>query len=127
MGDDIHETNDVQWKDFFVLKLPARSETEYKLYLKKGATFEYSWKTDKGEIFFDLHGDPAGDTTGYFKSFRTGTGDQSSGLIVSLFDGPHGWYWKNSNSYPVVVILKSKGEYTRLNLKKKETIHDSID
>ena len=127
MGRDIRETNGVQWKDFFVLNLPAKSETEYKLYLEKGAIFEYSWKTDKGELFFDLHGDPDGDITGYFKSFKKGTGNRSSGVINSLFDGPHGWYWKNTNAHPVVVILKAKGEYTRLDLKKKETTHDSID
>jgi len=124
---DVSEAHDVKWKDFFVLKLPAESETEYKLLLSKGVTFEYSWKTDKGIIFYDLHGDPTGDTTGYFKSFKKGSASNSSGTIVSVFDGPHGWFWKNTNHHPVVVILKTKGEYTRLDLKKIETEHKSID
>jgi len=125
---DVDGTREIQWKDFIVLKLPARSETEYKLHLSKGATLEYSWKSDAGELFYDLHGDPTGDTTGYFKSFKKNTESESSGVITSVFDGPHGWYWKNNNPDPVGIILKVKGEYTRLDLKKeKKTTHNSID
>ena len=125
---DVNGPAEIQWKDFIVLKLPARSETEYKLHLTKGATLEYFWKTDSGELFYDLHGDPTGDTTGYFKSFRKNTESVSSGAITSVFDGPHGWYWKNNNSHPVGIVLKVKGEYSRLDLKKdKATTHNSID
>jgi len=125
---DVNDATELQWKDFIVLQLPARSETEYKLHLTKGATLEYSWQTDKGKLFYDLHGDPTGDTTGYFKSFKKNTESQSTGVITSEFDGPHGWYWKNSNPHPVSIILKVNGDYSRLDAKKKErSTHNSID
>jgi len=124
---DVGNTKEISWNDFIVLKLPARSETEYKLHLAKGATLEYSWKTDKGELFYDLHGDPTGDTTGYFKSFQKDTEGESSGVITSEFDGPHGWYWKNNNSHDVSIILKVKGEYSRLDLKNNMANKGSAD
>ena len=124
---DVNNSTEIQWKDFIVLKLPARSETEYKLHLTKGATLKYSWKADAGELFYDLHGDPTGDTTGYFKSFKKNTESESSGEITSVFDGPHGWYWKNNNSHPVGIILKVKGEYSRLDVKNKTIIENSAD
>ena len=58
------------WKDVITVTIPARGETEYKLLLDKGASFEYSWESDKGELFYDFHGEPKGDTSGYFKSFE---------------------------------------------------------
>jgi len=112
---DVNIPNEMKWKDFIVLKLPARSESEYKLHLTKSATLEYSWKTDVGKLFYDLHGDPTGDTTGYFKSFKKNTESQSSGAITSEFDGPHGWYWKNDNPHPVNIVLKVAGQYKRLD------------
>lgn len=59
-----------QWQDKISIIIPARGGKEYKLYLEKNATFEYAWQTNSGELFFDFHGEPAGDTTGYFKSFK---------------------------------------------------------
>lgn len=106
------------WKDTITVTLPARGEKEYKLQLAKGATLEYSWATDKGKLFSDFHGEPKGDTTGYFKSFLKGTERQSKGTLTTVFEGTHGWYWKNNNSYPVIVTLKVSGEYLRLDLDK---------
>jgi len=123
---DADGSGDVQGKDVISVEIPARGEKEYKFHLTKGATLEYSWKTDSGKLFFDFHGEPTGDTTGYFKSFKKSTSSQSSGSITSEFDGPHGWYWKNNNSHPVIIELNVKGEYSRLDLKKKTT-HNSID
>ena len=47
----------IDWKDTVLVTIPARSEKEYKLRLAKGATFKYSWITDKDELYFDFHGE----------------------------------------------------------------------
>ena len=85
-------------------------------YCHKGASFEYSWESDKGELFYDFHGEPKGDTSGYFKSFEKSTNTQSSGTLITTFEGTHGWYWKNNNPFPVNITLKVKGNYQRLDL-----------
>ena len=127
-----------QQQDSINITIPARGDKEYKLQLAKGATLEYAWKTDSAVLFYDFHGEPAGDTTGYFKSFKKSTDNQASGTLTTAFAGTHGWYWKNNTSSPVNIVLKVKGEYQRLDLNKamqeaeptltpRSTTHDTID
>jgi len=132
--------NDKQaaWKDTINIIIPAKGDKEYKFLLAKGATLEYSWSTGGAELFYDFHGEPTGDKTGYFKSFKKSTESQSTGSLITIFEGTHGWYWKNNTSSAVTVVLKTKGEYQRLDLNQasKQTKpvqqlntehHDSID
>lgn len=111
----IKQATNSDWKDTITVVIPARGDKEYKLQLLKSATFYYAWKTDREELFFDFHGEPKGDTTGYFKSFEKDTLSQSSGSLTSIFEGPHGWYWKNTNDFPVIITLQVRGEYQRLD------------
>lgn len=126
------------WKDSISITIPARGDKEYKLYLEKGATLEYTWNTGDAKLFFDFHGEPEGDTTGYFKSFNKSTESQSSGTLTTSFAGTHGWYWKNNNPLSVTITLKTNGEYKRLDLTNNKdqiepvlnsntTTHDTID
>jgi HupE / UreJ protein len=105
----------VEWKDTISINIPPRGEKEYKLQFEKGAKFQYAWNTNNGDLFFDFHGEPKGDTTNSFKSFKKGTDSRFDGSLTTLFDGTHGWYWKNSNSFPVTVTLKVSGDYQRLD------------
>ncbi|MCF6299494.1 MAG: HupE/UreJ family protein, partial [Thiomicrorhabdus sp.] len=102
------------WTDTIQLSIPARGDLEYKLQQTQGAVFEYAWQTDQGALFYDFHGEPSGDTTGYFKSFAKGTEANANGTLQTTFTGTHGWYWKNNNAFPVIVTLNLKGEYQRL-------------
>ena len=104
-----------QWKDTIIITLLARGELEYKVYLDKGATLKFMWKTNQGKLFFDFHGEPKGDTRGYFKSFNKDTLQVSKGSLTAIFDGTHGWYWKNNNSFPLTITLNLSGQYKRLD------------
>lgn len=126
------------WNESIQLAIPARGGREYKFHLDKGAVLEYSWQADQVDLYFDLHGEPTGDTTGYFKSFETGTKVTSSGLLTSVFEGAHGWYWRNDNDFPVDITLKVAGQYQRLDLDSNSAmkkpvqtlerhIHDTLD
>ncbi|MFT5657471.1 MAG: hypothetical protein ACI9KN_000744 [Gammaproteobacteria bacterium] len=120
------------WKDTISITIPARGEKEYKLYLNKGATIHYSWETEGEALFYDFHGEPSGDTTGFFESFEKNTASQSDGLLVASFNGTHGWYWKNITRTPVVITLKVKGVYERIDIAEPVTSenksnHNSID
>lgn len=121
------DAQQAQWKDSITVTIPARGDKEYKLRLAKGSTFEYSWQTDGESLFFDFHGEPAGDTTGFFQSFEKNTDSQSRGSLTASFDGTHGWYWKNSTRAPVTVSLKTKGDYQLVDSKKENRQAKPID
>lgn len=105
-----------QWQDSVKIMVPAGEGLEYKFHLMKGASLEYSWATDGAKLYFDFHGEPKGDKTGYFKSFKESTDNQSSGSLTAPFEGPHGWYWENKTRSPVTIILNTKGSYRILGL-----------
>lgn len=106
------------WRDSVTITIPARGDKEYKLFIEKKSVFQYTWKTQGEKLFFDFHGEPKGDTTGYFKSFKKNTSSQDRGVLITDFAGNHGWYWKNTTSSPVVVTLKVKGNYQLLDIRK---------
>jgi hypothetical protein len=99
------------WLDIVVITVPALSGLEYKFHLKQNAELTYAWSTNGASLYFDFHGEPAGDSSGYFKSFKESTDIQSSGVLNAPFTGVHGWYWKNKTKKPVQVTLKTKGQY----------------
>jgi hypothetical protein len=103
--------------DYIELTIPANGSMEYKFHIAKDAKFDYSWSTDGGRLFFDFHGEPEGDTTGYFKSYEKTTDIASKGTFAPQFTGSHGWYWKNKTSKPVTVKLTTNGVYTILGVR----------
>lgn len=103
--------------DSVKITVPANSGLEYKLHIEKDAVLTYSWKTDGAALYFDFHGEPQGDTTGYFKSFKETIGSKDGGSLTVPFTGSHGWYWKNESASPVTVMLEIKGAYQVIGLK----------
>jgi len=99
------------WQDIVMISVPANSDLEYKFYLDKNTEIIYQWASDNADLFFDFHGEPAGDKTGYFKSYQEATAKQSEGTLSVPFTGAHGWYWKNETNKAVQITLKTKGQY----------------
>ena len=97
--------------DTVSIEIPARKGLEYKLLMEKYAHLEYEWSTGGEALYFDFHGEPKGDTTGYFESFAITTSDNMKGSLTTPFAGSHGWYWKNETDAPVFVTLSIKGNY----------------
>ncbi|WP_122456440.1 transmembrane anchor protein [Pseudomonas viridiflava] len=89
---------------------------EIKLDMIKGASVRYEWTTSGGTVNFDTHGEPYNGKKGYFHSYSKGkqvNGD--SGEFVALFDGTHGWFWRNRSDGPVTIALSTTGEYSKVN------------
>lgn len=104
--------------DTVLVTVPAKKGIEYKFKLKAFANLTYEWKTmDESPIYFDFHGEPAGDTTGYFESYSIATSNQMKGSATVPFDGVHGWYWKNTTDQEVIIELKTSGNYLVAGLK----------
>lgn len=99
-------------QDQVSITIPAGKGLEYKLLMDQYAHLEYEWQTSGTPLYFDFHGEPEGDTTGYFESFAITTSDKVKGSLTTPFAGSHGWYWKNRSSKPVEVTLTIKGNYT---------------
>lgn len=97
--------------------VPAGRGIEYKFIMQQHQKIEYEWITDGTALFFDLHGEPKGDTTGYFESYAIATLGEMKGSFTTPFAGSHGWYWKNTSDAPVTVQLIVKGEYEKHGLK----------
>lgn len=98
------------WQDIVKITISAKSGLEYKFYLQKNAEIIYAWSSE-GVLYYDFHGEPAGDKTGYFKSYRETTASVSEGVLTAPFTGTHGWYWTNDTNKAIQITLKTKGQY----------------
>jgi hypothetical protein len=116
LGQTGHHSHLPAWKDTVVITIPPKKGLEYKFYILKGEKFEFIWKTEGAELYFDFHGEPEGDKTGYFKSFKVSTQNKSSGTLLVPFTGSHGWYWQNKTSQSINITLKTRGSYKTLGL-----------
>ena len=97
--------------------VPAGRGVEYKFIMAQYQKLEYEWITDGSALYFDLHGEPEGDKTGYFESYAIATLSEMKGSFTAPFAGSQGWYWKNTSNSPVIVQLIVKGEYSKHGLK----------
>jgi hypothetical protein len=98
--------------------VPAGKGIEYKFQMGRYDKMTYEWLTDDEPLYFDLHGEPEGDTTGYFESYSIATLAEMKGSFTAPFDGSHGWYWKNESDKPIAIQLIIKGQYTVIGLKQ---------
>lgn len=86
--------------------------TEIKLEMLKNTTVSYEWITAGGPVNYDTHGEPYNGEKGYFHSYTKGkqvSGDQ--GEFTAIFDGTHGWFWRNRSNNDVTISLKTTGDY----------------
>src|SRR5687767_5829119 len=101
--------------DSVSLTLRPSQGREIKLVMQKGARAEYSWIAAGGVVSSELHGDTANAPPGVFHSYRRGRGEAAdSGVVEAVFDGNHGWFWRNRSSGTVTVTLRTKGNYSEM-------------
>ena len=99
------------------ITVPANKGIEYKLQMEQYDKVTYEWMTDGSSLYFDLHGEPEGDTTGYFESYAIATLDTMKGSFTAPFNGSHGWYWKNTSNNPVAIQLILNGQFQIIGIK----------
>lgn len=104
-------------QESIVVTVPAGRGIEYKLAMAKFDRVTYEWSTSNGDVYVDLHGEPKGDTTGYFESYTIATSDMMKGSFTAPFDGSHGWYWKNKSDQDIQIQLIFSGEFVIEGLK----------
>lgn len=99
-----------QKNEVFIV-IPADQGVEYKFQMQQYANLTYQWNTQGEPLFFDFHGEPKGDTTGYFESYTIATTYKMKGSMTVPFEGVHGWYWKNNTDKDITVTLRTQGRY----------------
>jgi len=91
-------------------------ELEYKVKMKKGGAFVYSWEVleieNPNHFYSDFHGHTMQDkgvmTVG---DYRKANGSADNGRLIAPFTGIHGWYFQNQSTRPVTVRLRLAGFY----------------
>jgi predicted lipoprotein with Yx(FWY)xxD motif len=106
-----------QGQQVIEVTVPAGKGIEYKFQMNQHDKMTYEWLTDGEPLYFDLHGEPEGDTTGYFESYAIATLSEMKGSFTAPFTGSHGWYWKNTSDQSVAIQLIVKGQYTVIGIK----------
>lgn len=101
---EVHRSDTVE----FILE-PFQS-VEYKYLMDLDASMIFSWVAD-GEVYYDMHAEPAGLGEEYVESYEQGNGDRRMGSFHAPFAGIHGWFWENRSLNTVVVNLYSAGFY----------------
>ena len=99
------------------ITVPANKGIEYKLQMEQYDKVTYEWMTNGNSLYFDLHGEPEGDSTGYFESYAIATLDAMKGSFTAPFNGSHGWYWKNTSNKPVAIQLILSGQFQIIGIK----------
>ncbi|SEG81201.1 hypothetical protein [Marinobacterium lutimaris] len=99
------------------LSLPAGKDIEYKFQLGQGDKFAYQWSSGEHVVHVDFHGEPAGDTTGYFESYSLGEVTGLEGTLTAPFDGSHGWYWRNDSDRAITINLQVQGRFEVLGIR----------
>jgi hypothetical protein len=98
------------WTGTFTINLAPDAGYEVKLVMEEGATARFEWFTDGPGVNFDTHGDGAGISYhGYDKGRNV---ERQDGELTAAFKGSHGWFWRNRSGAPVVITLRTAGDYS---------------
>jgi hypothetical protein len=98
--------------DEVTVTLKPGEASEIKLEMLDKARVSYEWTTNGVPVNHDTHGEPYNGPNGYYHSYSKGKqvkGDK--GEFTAIFDGTHGWFWRNRSNSDVTITLKTKGEY----------------
>ncbi len=101
-----------RWRDSMTVTLQPNQGIELKLAMRKAEKAFYEWKTDGAEVYHNTHGEPPNPPKGFAAhSYAKGTAKTDTGDLVAVYDGMHGWFWRNRSAKAVRVTLKTGGEY----------------
>jgi hypothetical protein len=102
-------------EDTVTVMLKPGAAAEVKLAMRKDSTVRYEWTSAGGPVNFDTHGDPINAPKSFYHGYakrRNETAD--AGTLQAVFDGTHGWFWRNRSGAEVTITLKTSGEYDEI-------------
>lgn len=101
-------------RDSMTVTIDPAKRIEVKLVMKKGQKADYEWKTDGAEVGYNLHAEVPTDPSVKAHSYQRGSSAAEKGSIEAVFDGVHGWSWRNTGEKPVTITVKATGQFSEL-------------
>lgn len=96
--------------DYAEFVLEPFQSLEYKYLMDQDTAMLYSWQAD-GDVYFDMHADPAGNLAEDEESYASGEGREANGVYQARFNGMHGWFWENRGFEDITIRLHTAGFY----------------
>jgi hypothetical protein len=100
-----------EWRDELSYTLNPGEGIEVKLAMEAGQTARFFWTANGSVVNFDLHGDGGGESISYEQGRAV---PEASGDLTAAFTGNHGWFWRNRTEAPVMVTLRTGGDYAEI-------------
>lgn len=99
------------WRDTVDYTLQPGEGIEIKLVMQEAEVATFEWTANGGVLNFETHAEGSGQKI----SYETGraTPDQS-GTLTAAFTGNHGWFWRNRSDTPVMLTLRTAGDYAKI-------------
>ncbi len=106
-------TEDSVKKESIDVTIPPNGSAEIKLVMGKNDTVTYTWKTNGGGLNYNMHGESKGNTQSY--EYSKGTSENNDeGEFTAVFDGTHGWFFRNREKNNVTVNISVEGGFASL-------------
>ena len=107
----VAEAATAEWRDEVSYTLAPGEGIEVKLAMEEGQTARYQWTANGAVVNFDMHGDGSGQKISYEQGRAV---PELTGDLTAAFTGNHGWFWRNRSDGPVIVTLRTGGDYQEL-------------
>lgn len=101
-------------RDSMTVTIAPAKRIEVKLVMKKGEKANFEWATNGAEVGYNLHGEVPTDPSVKAHIYQRGSSKGEKGSIEAVFDGVHGWSWRNTGEQPVTVTVKASGQFSAL-------------
>ena len=112
VAEPVAEPESALKSDEMTVTLKPGEASEIKLEMLNTATVSYEWATNGMPVNHDTHGEPYNGPQGYYHRYSKGKQVKADkGEFTAIFDGTHGWFWRNRSNKDVTITLKTKGEY----------------
>ena len=72
--------------------------------MHKGDVVEFDWIANGAVVNFNHHGEAEGEPVVYEKGRAVA---EKKGQFQALFDGEHGWWWRNRTGEDVTITLRT--------------------
>jgi len=101
-------------RDSMTVTIAPTKRVEVKLEMRKGQRAQFEWRTDGAEVSYNLHAEVPSDPSIKAHVYSRGASRGETGSVVAVFDGVHGWAWRNTTDRPVTVTVKASGQFAAL-------------
>jgi hypothetical protein len=101
-------------RDSMTVTIAPAKRIEVKLVMKKGQKADFAWATNGAEVAYNLHGEVPTDPSVKAHVYKRGASRAEQGSIDAVFDGVHGWSFRNTGDQPVTVTVKASGQFSAL-------------